>query len=171
VRGDGRIFKRAGRWWIAYYAPRSGRAVEFREPAFIVERAGEDPRPAKTEQEARRALKERRRQILGERFVAPPERRTTVGELLDAFILQLKTKGLRSVDKTTSHTGAIRRAFGDLRPADLTTPKIERYTQDRLAAGRARATVNRELETLRQALTLAARRTPPLLTRVPTSPA
>ena len=45
MRGDGRVFKRGARWWIAYYAPRSGKAVEYREPAFVVERAGEDARP------------------------------------------------------------------------------------------------------------------------------
>jgi hypothetical protein len=65
------------------------------------------------------------------------------------------------------HVCARGRGLGDLRPGDLTTPKIEQYTQQRLVSGRARATVNRELETLRQALTLASRHTPPLLTRIP----
>jgi hypothetical protein len=42
MRGDGRVFKRGARWWFAYYAPRGGKALEYREPAFIVERVGED---------------------------------------------------------------------------------------------------------------------------------
>jgi hypothetical protein len=32
MRGDGRVFQRGSRWWIAYYAPQNGRSVEHREP-------------------------------------------------------------------------------------------------------------------------------------------
>ena len=170
MRGDGRVFKRGARWWIAYYAPRSGKVVEYREPAFVVERAGEDARPARSRQEALRALRARRREIQGERFVAPPERRITVGMLLDDLLTHLRTKGARSADKIAAHMQAVRRALGDRRAAELTTPMVERYVEERLGQGRARATVNRELEGLKQALSLAARRTPPLVARVPYIP-
>ena len=122
MRGDGRVFKRGARWWIAYYAPRGGKALEYREPAFIVERAGEDPRSARTKQEALRALRARRREILGDRFVAPPERRITIGNLLDDLLTHLRTKGARSADETAAHMQAVRRALADRRAAELTTP-------------------------------------------------
>src|SRR5688572_22437397 len=47
MRGDGRVFQRGNRWWIAYYAPQNGRSVEHREPG------------GKTEAEARRLLRQR----------------------------------------------------------------------------------------------------------------
>lgn len=170
MRGDGRVFQRGARWWIAYYATRGGKAAEYREPAFIIERTGEEPRPARTKQEAQRALRERRREIQGDRFIAPPQRRVTVGSLLDDLLTHVRTKGARSADKTASHLQAVRRALGDRRAAEVTTPMVEHYVEERLGQGRARATVNRELEGLRQALTLAARRTPPLLAKVPYIP-
>ena len=170
MRGDGRVFKRGARWWISYYAPKAGRAVECREPALIVERRGEDPRPARTEREARRALKLQLREVHGDRFVAPSDRRATVADVLDLLVSHQRAKGVRSLSKTVSHTKALRAALGDRLAAGLTTPALERYTQERLALGRARATVNRELEILRQALHVAARHTPPLLLRLPYVP-
>lgn len=170
VRGDGRAFLRGSRWWIAYYAKREGQAREFREAAVIVERQGENPRPARTVQEARRALRIRLREVLSDRFIAPEDRRVTVGEVLDQLISGLRAKGMRSVDKLVSHLQAVRVGLGDRLINGLTTRMVERYREDRLAAGRARATLNRELEGLRQALTLAARRNPPLILRVPYIP-
>src|SRR3712207_6302581 len=51
MRGDGRVFQRGSRWWIAYYAPQGGQSVEQREPG------------GKTEKEARRLLRQRLQKI------------------------------------------------------------------------------------------------------------
>jgi hypothetical protein len=51
MRGDGRVYQRGARWWIAYYAPQNGRSVEHREPG------------GKTEAEARRLLRQRLREV------------------------------------------------------------------------------------------------------------
>jgi len=52
-----------------------------------------------------------------------------------------------------------------LRAADLSTTDIKRYTRKRLEAEAAHATVNRELEILKRAFTLAARCDPPKVVR------
>ena len=57
MRGDGRVFQRGNRWWIAYYV--SGR--EIREPGGTTEKA------------ARQRLKERFSEISGRRFIRPEE--------------------------------------------------------------------------------------------------
>ncbi len=155
MRGDGSVYRRGGRWWISYWRANQ----RFRESAGTTEAA------------ARRLLRQRRNEILTERFVAPDAHRPTVGELLDQLVLHLRMKGARSLVACASHLKAVRFAFGLRRADELTTPDIHRYIQQRLDAGRARATVNRETGLLRQAFNLAVRQTPPLVQRVPYIPA
>ncbi len=118
VRGDGRVFLRGSRWWIAYYARHHGHAREFREPARIVERQGENPRAARTEQEARRALRLRLREVLGDRWVAPEERRVTVSEVV---LRQDRTpRALRSDPAASARPGlAAESTTGDTRAIHL----------------------------------------------------
>jgi len=49
----------------------------------------------------------------------------------------------------------LREAFGHARALDVTAARIARYVDERLHAGKARATVNRELAALKRAMTLA----------------
>jgi integrase len=154
VRGDGRIFKRGDRFWVAFYH----RGAEQRESA------------GPTIADARRLLKVRMREIHGDRFLPAEDRRVLVSELLDDLNLNLKTRGVRSVAKVVCHAKPVRLSLGDVRAIELSTPMVEKYAQERLTDGKAPATVNRELETLRQAFNLAARRTPPRVLRVPHIP-
>jgi integrase len=93
-----------------------------------------------------------------------------VDGLLDHLELHLANRGARSVRGVTSHLKPVRAFFGTMRAIDLTTHDCEVYTAQQLAAGRARATVNRGLELLRQSFRLAAHSTPPRVTRVPFVP-
>jgi site-specific recombinase XerD len=145
VRGDGYVYKRGPRWWVGYY--RDGKL--YREPARIPDAAGA-PRPAKDEAEARRFLKARLRDILSGRSLGPQEERLTVADLLDGVKARAQTKGLRSLSKITSHLRAVREVFALRRAVDVTPLDVERYVQDRRAAGKADATINRELELLRR---------------------
>src|SRR5438128_1294699 len=54
---------------------------------------------------------------------------------------------------------------------EVTTAMAELFIEERLAAGKARATVNRETGALRQAFNVAVKRKPPKITRVPYIPA
>jgi integrase len=143
MRGDGRIFQRKGtsRWWIAFSA--NGR--EYRESA------------GKSPAEARKLLRQRLREIQGDRFVGPTEKRLTVDDLLDALLTHLETRGAKSLVQIRAHLRPIRAYFGQDRAVDISSTRIEKYTAARLALGKARATVNRELQPLKQAFTLAVR--------------
>jgi integrase len=154
MRGDGRIYQRGPRFWIEYWH----RGSQFRESAGA------------TEAEARRLLRKRLREIAGDRFVGPAEERVTVSELLDDLIVHLRNKGAKAVASFASHLKPVRAFFSLRRAVEVTTAMLERYTADRLAAGKARATVNRELGAVRQAFNLAAKRKPPKLSRGPFVP-
>jgi len=143
MRGEGRIFRRKGtsHWWIAYWA----RGREHRESG------------GRTEAEARRLLRARLREIHGKRFIGPQAERVTVGEILDSLLVHLETKGAKGLPSLRSHLKPLRAAFGLDRAVDITTAVVEQYAVRRLSEGRARATVNRELQPLKQAFNLAHR--------------
>ena len=56
-------------------------------------------------------------------------------------------------------------AFGSVRAAELSTAQVKSYTAERLRAGAANGTVNRELEIVERALKLATQCDPPKLVR------
>ncbi len=141
MRGDGRIFKRGRRWWIAYYY----RGKEYRESA------------GRTEAEAKRRLRARWKEIHGDRFLGPQEERLTVDNLLDTLITHLETRRVKSLGTIRSHLKPIREEFGDLRAVELTPASVESFVRERLDAGKAPATVNREIQPLKQAFNLAHR--------------
>jgi integrase len=121
-----------------------------------------------TEQVARRKLKKRMKEVHGDRFVGPVEERLTVVELADNLITHMKTRGAKSIPSFESHLRPVREAFTFVRAVDLTTARIERFIEERLEAGKAAATVNRETGALRQALNLARKQG--RFTRVPYVP-
>ncbi len=147
-RGDGRVFRRKGseRWWIQY----SVRGRQYREPG------------GRTEAEARKKLRLRQREAYSERFAGPDVERVTVAELADALVIHQTNKRLASAPKTACHLKPIRAHFGLWRAIDVTTAAVERYQRQRLDAGKAAATVNREIEALRRAFNVASRQTPPM---------
>jgi len=77
MRGQGRIYQRGERWWIAYYV----RGKEYRESA------------GSTKADAKRFLKVRQREIHGDRFITPQMERTTVNQVLDYLVVHLQNKG------------------------------------------------------------------------------
>lgn len=151
MRGDGFLFQR-GPIYYAGYSVR-GRSVQ---------------RSLKTDDltVARRRFKALRKKLQAEGppVLEPP----TVNTLLDDLLVHLQVRGVQA--KARSHMKAVREALGTVLADDLTTEQLERYQRDRLARGRARATVNRELEALRQAFRLATIRTPAGVSRAPHVP-
>jgi integrase/predicted DNA-binding transcriptional regulator AlpA len=152
VRGDGFVYPRGGSWWIQYQL--NGERV--REPAKIANRDGVQ-QPAKTEAEALRYLRARRAEVLGGRFIGPKSERLTVDGLLDELDAHLTAKRLRSLSKVQVHMKPVREFFGHRRAVDVEPSEVESYKTHRRSEGRADATINRELEILRQAYRLAVR--------------
>jgi integrase len=141
MRGDGRIFQRGNRWWISYNV--NGR--NYRQP-------GGD-----TEADARRLLKSKRNDIAGNRFVPPAAERLTVRDLLQALETDLSMRGAKSMISFKAHRKAVEDYLGDRRASRLTADEIRSFQQRRLDGGKAPATVNRYVETLRAAFRLAAK--------------
>jgi integrase len=85
----------------------------------------------------------------------------------------MANQGRASTENVRSHLKPVRAFFSLRRAMDVTSGALERYQQERLAAGKAAATINREVHALRRAFNVAARQTPPLFPKylVPYFPA
>jgi integrase len=143
VRGDGTIFRRkdSPSFWIQYCV----RGKVYRELG------------GRTEKEARKRLRERIRQIQGDRFVGLEQERLTVAEVLDGYARDLSARKAKSIDSTLCHLAPVRAALGPMRALALRTSELQKYQERRLAAGKAAQTVDHELGALRAAFNLAKR--------------
>lgn len=92
------------------------------------------------------------------RFMAPVAQRVRVDEMLDALEADYRLRRVRSAASTAAHMKPVRERFGDWRAVDLTAEAVDAYVEDRLEAGKAPATINRETQLLGQAMRLALAR-------------
>jgi integrase len=111
----------------------------------------------RTEKEARKRLRERIRQIQGDRFVGFEQERLTVAEILDGYERDLAARKAKSIDSTLCHLAPVRAALGPMRALGLRTSELQKYQERRLAEGKAPQTVDHELGALRAAFNLAKR--------------
>ena len=162
--GQGKgVFKKSNskRWWIRY----SVRGKQFRESS------GSEDRKV-----AERLLKRRLQEVAADqlgarRFVGPDQERVMVHELLDALLNRFDLNKRRWRTEFLSHLKPVGRAFGSWPALRVTSEEIDRYKLERLAEGRAPATVNQELQILGQAFRLGVNQgkitTVPLIERLP----
>lgn len=148
MRGDGRIFQRGSRFWIAYYAPENGGMEEHRESA------------GKTEGEARKLLRLRLRERglheSGLRpFQGPHQERITVEELLKNLEREYEVHGRKGLPQLRSHIKHIRAFFAMDKALAVRPDRLRAYIASRQTEGAAPATINRELEGLQRAFALA----------------
>lgn len=148
--GDGRIYRRGARWWIAYYATVRGRTREVREAGGA------------TEAEARKALARRIREVQAHRegfrpFTGPSAARLTVRRVVESYLDAAEVRGLRSIRPLRSHAKSLVREIGHERITSVATETVSRYVTTRKAQGATVATINRELELLRASLRQANR--------------
>jgi integrase len=156
MTNDGHLFRRGATWWGCLW--RDGRRI--RESLKTTDRKVAERRFARLKRSRERGD-----------YLAPRQRRVSVGELLDDLMVHLELKAAASARKAASHLKAVRRELAHVRAANLETAQVERLQADWLSEGLAPATVNRRCELLRQAFNLAARRTPPKVPRPPLIPA
>ncbi|MGC4097349.1 MAG: hypothetical protein QM706_09550 [Nitrospira sp.] len=148
MRGDGRKFLRGRIWWIAYYAPQNGRMVEVRESV------------SKSEKEADELLRDRIHEVKNHRkgiraFVGPKQERITVDELLQGLERDYVIHKRSSWRRLKSHLTHIRNYFRFDRARSITRSRLLSYIEYRQKDGAANATINRELEPLQRAFSLA----------------
>ena len=140
--GMGRIYRRGRAWWIQY----SFLGKKYRESA-----------ESSRESDARRLLKQRISEMEAGRVIGRVAERLTVTQLCDDYMAHLKANGAKAVASFESHLAPVREAFRLVRAVGLTTQRVKQFRQERLAAGKSPATVNRETGALRAALRLAVK--------------
>lgn len=147
MRGDGRVFKRGGSYWIAYYKKTAGRSLEVREAA------------GKTEKEALKKLKHRRKEIAAEALglyvcAGAEADRLTIEDLLRSLEQQYRIEG-KELKRSHSHMKQLRAFFGFHQAISVTASLIQRYVTARQSDHAAPGTINRELHILQRAFSLA----------------
>jgi integrase len=138
----GSIYLRGKTWWIEYWH----QGKQHRESSH-------SPR----EKDARKLLKKRCDELANHTFVAPKHDRLQVRDFLESVRRDYDLGGHRSQRTLKFRLAHLLAAFGNLRAGDVTTSMVEAYKAKRLEEGKARATCNRELATLRRAYTLAVK--------------
>jgi integrase len=153
MRGDGRIFQRGPIYWVAYYL----RGKEHREAAKTKDGVTtSDPNAATKFLRAR--LKEVHADEVGGRtFTTSRACRLTVFDLVEALKADYALRGKLST-QNISYLKRVQADFGDRRAIDLTAEHIDRYIEQRLEDGSAKASLNRVTQMLGQAYVLAVRR-------------
>jgi len=120
--GDGRIYQRGRKFWIAY----SVRGREVREPA------------GQTSQEAKKFLKTRLNQLRAGTLPGREAEALTVDDLLDALVSHLELRGAKSLVPVRSHLKPIRSRFGFSRALGVTAAQVQGFARERLALGKTR---------------------------------
>jgi integrase len=133
MRGGGGVYLRGAVCWIRY--SRNGKV--FRESAETT-----------NENKAWKFLQKRLEEIKKPEFVGPAEKKLTLDDLEKKIEADYLRHERRSLQTAKHCLAAIKRAFPYDRLLDITPQRIEKYQQDRLNAGKARATVNREVRYL-----------------------
>jgi integrase len=178
-RGEGSIFrKRHGArldatWTIQYYREGlrkdadgnlildgAGRPIPARER--VKEATGEVSRI-----KAQRLLTERLSQVSRGEYAEPQRHPATVEELLCALADHNRANGKDRDNGLRRRRRHLDSFFSGVVAGNLTTDLVTRYTLQRQSEDAANATINRELSTLRRALNLGKRATPPKVKTVP----
>src|SRR5437867_12086932 len=155
IPGLGSIYRRGDRWAIEFWKD----GVQHRESART-----------SNEKEAIDHLRRRVDELAQGRYVGPRAERVTVKDLLALVTQDYATTGNRSIRTLKFRVAALESELGHLRAVAGSSGAIEAYKSKRLADGKAKATINRELACLRRACRLASQSRPPLIgaNRVPT---
>jgi integrase len=162
VRGSGSLFRKGNNrvWTLQYYKddPVTGQRVRVREATGLVSRV-----------EAQKLLTTRLYQIdRGELFETRRAHAVRIEDLIadlkQHYLINRNPNAARRLDWLWGH---LKSAFANVLAANLTTDAINAYIRQRQVEKAANATINRELATLRRALNLGKRSTPPKVRAVP----
>ncbi len=149
MRGQGRVYRPKARgrattvWWFDYADP-TAKGGRRRESSGT-----------RKKREALRLLRKRQDEREAGRLIADP-RKVTLAHLKELVERQYALDGRRSLKRVQGAFAHLEDSFGTNVPVPtITTPRLDAYAEQRLAKGRARATVNYELAVLRRGFRLA----------------
>jgi integrase len=141
VKGFGTIRKRGGVFWIRYTV--GGKRRE--------ESSGSDSLKV-----AERLLRQRIQESgKGHRVDPTSENRVTMASLFDGLVVDYQNNARRSLKELQYRLVAIRAAFDGMKARDVNGGRIAEYVKERLAAGMAPASINRELAAIKRAFAIA----------------
>jgi len=141
--GSGSVYKRGNTWTIDYYA----RAKRIRESVP----------DARSEQDARRKLRQRIAEIHSHRFIGPAEDKLVFSDLVQLIKNDYTIKERASLVSLRYHFKHLEPFFRWRRAIDITAPSVQEYQLQRLAEGAQPATINREVSTVQRSLNIAVR--------------
>ncbi len=136
------MFRRGGRWWIAYY--NEGR--EIREPSR-----------SDSERVAARLLKDRLAAIYAGTFIGPEQSRVTVADLLETLRVEMEARGLKGWYAIKGIFPRLSAALGQHRAASVTPEMLLRYELELRNRGLAPATRQNYFWLLKSAFKLGVR--------------
>jgi hypothetical protein len=137
------IYLRGSIWWVQY----SHRGRQVRESSHSTVYA-----------EADRLLKKRQGEVVTGKFAGLEPDRVTVFELFKEVEQDCRDNLRSSLPQVLSRLkNHLIPSFGRIRASALSSDHVARYRAKRLVEGAARATINREIETLQRAWKLAQR--------------
>ena len=145
MRGDGRKFLRGQNWWIAIYV--DGR--ELRESA-----------KTRDEETAEKYLRNRIKEVHAHEldpkkpFLTQRDRKRNINSLMDSLKKDYEIRGKWNPQVSTNFKH-VREAFGVTKALNLKADDVDNYIQQRLAAGYAKASINRSTQLLHQAYAFA----------------
>lgn len=153
AKGDGSVYLRGRVWYIRYW--RDGQPVTISCPGL-------------TEAQARTKLKHELRKS-DEQFIGPREKRTTIAELVKDLQTDYESRGRFDLSKYTERRWKLHLepAFGKMKAHQFGTTEQRAYRVKRTKDGATVATINRELQVIRNAFTVGFDHDPPKVKRVP----
>jgi integrase len=141
LQGFGTIYRRGRIWWIKWSKDGKRRRESSKSDR-------DDVAIKLLRKRLDEAARDRRRDPVA-------ENRVTMAELFEGLVADYATNERRSGRTLGFRLIPLREAFGQDKALAVTPARIARYAKARLAAGKARATVNRELAALRRAFAIA----------------
>jgi integrase len=140
IKGLGRVYRRPKTrlWWCAF----QHRGTEVRESTGTHKR-----------RDAVRYLQARLEKVRRHEYVRKDAAKTTVHDLLAQLVTHYTVTGKKSVRVVRAHMDAIAEKLGTVKACDVTLPILEDCVGEWQAAGKAPATIQKYLGTLRTAYT------------------
>ena len=150
TRRNRNIFLRGSIWWIRYTD--KGRQIRESSKSSLWE-------------DADRLLKKRQGEIVTGKFAGLGPERVTMSELLAEVEQDYRDNARKSLPQLLSRLKRLKPTFGHVRAAEFSSDHIKRYRSKRLEEEATRAAINREVEILARAWSLAQKCDPPKVTR------
>jgi integrase len=142
ARGLGRVYQRPGtqNWWVEF----SFRGKKHRESSNSTRHA-----------DAVKLLRRRQAEMGSGRLVGHDAERITFEDLAKLLTTDYEVNGRKSLERAKHSTARLREFFSLRRALEIDAGLVNTYIKQRLTAGAAPATVQREIAALKRMLTLA----------------